>query len=143
MCTLVKEAPSFLIQRYIEFSILSMLWTLVIESLSWIELERLNEEAAIRKTVKQLRINDKALVKEARTLVYETVRRQNSIDFLINEALESDSFVKLKIGLRSFLRLYTYLVHYGGESLTRAYELIDHTIALLGLRDFRDSTLTR
>ena len=110
----------------------------MIESLSWIELERLNEEAAIRKTVKQLRINDKALVKEARTLVYETVRRQNSIDFLINEALESDSFVKLKIGLRSFLRLYTYLVHYGGESLTRAYELIDHTIALLGLRDFRD-----
>ena len=115
-----------------------MLWTLSIESLSWIELERLNEDAAIRKTVKQLRINDKKLVEEAKRLVYETVRRQNAIDFLIEEALEPNNLSSLKIGLRSFLRLYTYLVHYSGESLALAYELVDHVIGLFGKKDYRE-----
>jgi len=115
-----------------------MLWTLVIESLSWIELERLNEDAAIRKTVRQLRINDKALVDEAKKLVVETVRRQNALDFMIGEAMAPESMSELKIGLRSFLRLYTYLVHYAGESLARAYELVDSTVELLGKRGFRE-----
>ena len=115
---------------------MSLVWALAIESLSWIELERLNEDAAIRKTVKQLRINDKEVVTEARKLVYETIRRQNAIDFLVGEALEPDDLGSLKIGLRSFLRLYTYLVHYSDDSLSRAYELVDYAQELFSKRDF-------
>jgi 16S rRNA (cytosine967-C5)-methyltransferase len=114
----------------------SLLWALAIESLSWIELERLNEDAAIRKTVKQLKIYDKMLVAEARKLIYETVRRMNAINFLVNKALEPNNLRNLRIGLRSFLRLYTYLVHYSGDSHARAYELVDHAIDLIGKRDF-------
>jgi 16S rRNA (cytosine967-C5)-methyltransferase len=121
---------------FIEPIILSLLWALAIESLSWIELERLNEDAAIRKTVKQLRIDDKGVVTEARKMVYETIRRQNAIDFLVDEALEPNNLGNLKIGLRSFLRLYTYLVHYSGDSLARAYALVDYTRELIGKRDF-------
>ncbi len=116
---------------------MSLVWTIAIESLSWIELERLNEDAAIRKTVKQLRVNDKKLVDEAKALVYETVRRQNAIDFLVESALEPNNLGNLKIGLRSFLRLYTYLVHYSESSLARAFELVDHTRELLGKREFK------
>lgn len=113
------------------------MWTLAVESLSWIELERLNEDAAIRKTVKQLRINDKELVDEARNLVYETMRRLNSIDFLVDAALDPNHLGNLKIGLRSFLRLYTYLVHYSDESLAYAYELVDHMRAILRTREYK------
>jgi 16S rRNA (cytosine967-C5)-methyltransferase len=43
----------------------------------------------------------------------------------------------LRIGLRSFLRLYTYLVHYSESSLERAFELVDHMQGLLGKREFK------
>ena len=114
---------------------MSHVWALAIESLSWIELRRLNEDAAIRKTVKQLRIDDREHVNSARELVYETVRRQNAIDFLIEAALEPESLGELKIGLRSYLRLYTYLVHYSEDSLARANELVEHATQLFGKRD--------
>ncbi len=116
---------------------MSVIWALAIESLSWIELERLNEDAAIRKTVKQLRVKDRHLVDEAKKLVYETVRRQNALDFMIDEALEPNNLGNLKIGLRSFLRLYAYLVHYSDFSLASAYDLVDHTRAMLGKREFK------
>lgn len=116
---------------------MSHVWNIAIESLSWIELERLNEDAALRRTVKQLKIHDRGQVDEAKKLVYETVKRQNALDFIIDEALEPDDLGNLKIGLRSFLRLYSYLVHYSGESLSRAYELVDHTQTLMSKRDYK------
>ena len=116
---------------------MSHIWTLAVESLSWIELERLNEDAAIRKTVRQLRINDKAVVDEAKILVYETMRRLNAIDFLVDAALEPNNLGNLQIGLRSFLRLYTYLVHYSDEPLAYAYELVDHIRAILRKREYK------
>ncbi|MCW4012035.1 MAG: RsmB/NOP family class I SAM-dependent RNA methyltransferase [Candidatus Bathyarchaeota archaeon] len=111
--------------------------TLAVESLSWIELERLNEDAAIRKTVKQLKIDDKTVVDEARKLVYETMRRLNAIDFLVDAALEPDNLGNLQIGLRSFLRLYTYIVHYSDEPLAYAYELVDHMRTILRKREYK------
>lgn len=115
---------------------MSLLWALTIESLSWIELERLNEDAALRKTVKQLKIDDKELVQEARGLVYEAIRRKNAVDFIVDKALEPNNLGNLRIGLRSFLRLYTYLVHYSGGSLAGAFELVDYAMDLFGGRDF-------
>jgi 16S rRNA (cytosine967-C5)-methyltransferase len=87
--------------------------------------------------VKQLKISDKEAVDEASRLVYETTRRLNAVDFLVDEALKPNKLGNLKIGLRSFLRLFTYLVHYSGESLGFAYELVDHTKELLGKREYR------
>ena len=97
----------------------------------------MSEDAAIRKTVKQLRINDEVAVDEARILVYETIRRLNAVDFIVDEALKPNNLGNLKIGLRSFLRLYTYLVHYSDQSLAYAYELVDHTRELLGKREYK------
>jgi len=116
---------------------MSLSWTLAIEALSWIELERLNEDAAIRKTVKQLRIRDRATVDAATELVYETVRRKNSIDYLINSSLDPDNIGNQTVGVRSFLRLFTYYAHYSEESLGTAYQLTQHALDLLGQRDMR------
>ena len=116
---------------------MSLSWTLAIEALSWIELERLNEDAAIRKTVKQLRIRDRATVDAATELVYETVRRKNSIDYLINSSLDPDNIGNQTVGVRSFLRLFTYYAHYSEESLGTAYQLAQHALDLLGQRDMR------
>jgi len=116
---------------------LSIKWAIAIESLSWIELERLNEDAAVRKTLKQLRIYDRDQANEAKRLVYETIRRLNAIDFLVSEALRPNNLGNLKIGLRSFLRLFTYLVHYSDGSLVQAYELVDYTRELLGKKEYK------
>jgi 16S rRNA (cytosine967-C5)-methyltransferase len=109
----------------------------VIESLSWIELRRINEDAAIRRTVKQLNIYEKKIVETAKELVYETIRRQNSIDFIIKEVLEPRNFRELKIGLRSFLRLYTYLVHYSIDSLLQANELVEYVNRVFRKKDLK------
>ncbi|MFA9496282.1 MAG: RsmB/NOP family class I SAM-dependent RNA methyltransferase [Candidatus Bathyarchaeota archaeon] len=114
---------------------MSLSWTLAIEALSWIELERLNEDAAIRKTVKQLRIRDRVTVDAATELVYETVRRKNSIDYLINPSLDPDNIGNQTVGVRSFLRLFTYYAHYSEESLGTAYQLAQHAEDLLGKRN--------
>jgi 16S rRNA (cytosine967-C5)-methyltransferase len=116
---------------------LSLLWTLVIESLSWIELARINEDRAIRKSVRQLKIRNKDIVNEASNLVYETVRRQNALDYIIEEALRPNSLNDLTVGSRSFLRLYTYLVQYSNSSLIKAYELVDHAKKILGKNAFK------
>lgn len=110
---------------------MSLSWTLAIEALSWIELERLTEDAAIRKTVRQLKIHDKDVVDEASSLVYAIMKRRNAIDYIVNFAIEPQSLGNLNMGLRSYLRLFTHLAHYGGNSLSDAYQLSEHVKGLL------------
>lgn len=86
-------------------------WTLAIETLSWMELQRLGERLALAKAAKQLGIKDPAAIGLAHKLVYETVRRQNFIDLLINSALAPRSLHDFRLGPQAFLRLYTYYVH--------------------------------
>ena len=117
---------------------MSLVWSIVIESLSWIELRGLNEDSALIKTVKQLKVDDREQFEEARHYIYETVRRLNALDFLIDMALSPRNMGDLKVGLRSFLRFYTYLVHYGGGSLSRAHELVAYTRGILGKNDFEE-----
>lgn len=83
-------------------------WTLAIETLSWMQMQRLSERAALTRTVKQLGIRDPAAVRFAHMLACETVRRQNFIDRFISVALKPKTMSELDRGLRAFLRLYVY-----------------------------------
>jgi len=97
-------------------------WTLAIETMSWIELQRISERTALTKAAKQLGIDDSSAVRLAHKLVCETSRRKNLIDFLINSVLPPQSLNDFKLGLRAFLRLYTYetkIVHTGFEKAVR------------------------
>ncbi len=97
-------------------------WTLAIETMSWIELQRISERTALAKAAKQLGIDDSSAVRLAHKLVCEAGRRKNLIDFLINSVLPPQSLDDFKLGLRAFLRLYTYeakIVHTGFEKAVR------------------------
>jgi 16S rRNA (cytosine967-C5)-methyltransferase len=83
-------------------------WRLAIETLSWIELQRLGERLALNRAAKQLGIKDPKAIGLAHRLVSETLRKKNYIDFLLNSALAPWSLNDFKLGLRAFLRLYIH-----------------------------------
>jgi 16S rRNA (cytosine967-C5)-methyltransferase len=83
-------------------------WTLAIETLSWMEMQKLSERLALAKTVKQLGIKDANAVRLAHMLVCETIRRQNFIDSFINNAIKPESLSEFNLGVQAFLRLYVY-----------------------------------
>lgn len=83
-------------------------WTLAIEALSWMEMQKLSERLALAKTVKQLGIRDADALRLAHMLVCETARRRNFIDAFINKTLKSETIGEFDLGVQAFLRLYVY-----------------------------------
>jgi 16S rRNA (cytosine967-C5)-methyltransferase len=112
-------------------------WTIALEALSWVELQKINEDAALSRTVKQLRIKDRRATKEAGILLYEVMKRRNTLDYLINVALEPRKIGDLDVGLRSFLRLYTFMIHYSGNPYLESHRLSEHVRGILGAKKLR------
>jgi 16S rRNA (cytosine967-C5)-methyltransferase len=83
-------------------------WTVAIETLSWIELQKLSERLALAKTVKQLGVRNPNAVRYAYGLVVETVRRKNLIDTFVNSVLKPEEISEFNMGVQAFLRLYVY-----------------------------------
>jgi 16S rRNA (cytosine967-C5)-methyltransferase len=83
-------------------------WTLAIETLSWMQMQKLNEHLALARTVRQLDISNADTARLAHRLVSETVRRQNLIDKFINYALKPSKLAEFDLGVQAFLRLYVY-----------------------------------
>ena len=83
-------------------------WTIAIETLSWMEIRRLNERSALMRTTKQLGIKDAGAIRLAYGLVVETTRRKNLIDKFINTIITPKKIGEYNQGLQAFLRLYVY-----------------------------------
>jgi len=83
-------------------------WKVAIETLSWIELQKLSERLALARTVKQLDIRDSNAVRYAYRLVVETIRRKNLIDKFVNNVLQPKKIAEFNMGIQAFLRLYVY-----------------------------------
>jgi len=83
-------------------------WTLAIETLSWMEMQRLSERLALARTVRQLDIRDSDAVRLAHMLVCETIRRRNFIDKFINQTMKPSMIDDYELGVQAFLRLYVY-----------------------------------
>ena len=83
-------------------------WMLAIETLSWMEMQKLSERLALAKTIKQLGISNSNAVRLAHRLAVETVRRRNFIDKFINNALDPNAISEFNLGVQAFLRLYVY-----------------------------------
>ena len=113
-------------------------WTLAIETLSWIELQRLGERLALNKATKQLKIRDYRAVGLAHRLVSETLRRKNYIDFLLNSALTPKILNDLKLGPRAFLRLYLYETKLAEGNLDNAPKIARMGRSILGWWDLKD-----
>jgi len=113
-------------------------WALAIETLSWIELQRLGERLALTKAARQLAIQDPRVVGLAHKLVFETQRRLNAIDSALASVLISKSLSHYKLGLQSFLRLYTYNVLFEGVDFEKAAAIAGMGRSILGWRELND-----
>ncbi len=91
-------------------------WTLAIETLSWMEMRKLSERLALVKTEKQFGIRNADAVKFAHQIVYETIRRKNLIDRLVNSILKPQAIHELSLDVQSFLRLYVYQTRFAKHS---------------------------
>ncbi len=114
-------------------------WTLAIETLSWIELQRLGERLALTKTAKQLGIKDRKAIGLAHRLVSETLRKKNYIDFLLNSALAPQSINNFKLGPRAFLRLYVYETKILDGNFEKAAKIARMGRSILGWRELKDA----
>ncbi len=113
-------------------------WTLAIETLSWIELQRLGERLALTKAAKQLAIQDPKAVRLAHKLVFETQRRLNAINSVLALVLSPRSLSDYKLGPQSFLRLYTYNVLFERADFQRAATIAGMGRSILGWRELND-----
>ncbi len=113
-------------------------WALAIETLSWIELQRLGERLALTKAARQLAIQNPKVVGLAHKLVFETQRRLNTIDFILASVLTPRSLSDYKLGLQSFLRLYTYNVLFESADFRKAAVIARMGRSILGWRHLND-----
>jgi 16S rRNA (cytosine967-C5)-methyltransferase len=113
-------------------------WTLAIETLSWIELQRLGERLALAKTARQLGIDDSKVLGLAHKLVFETLRRQNLIDAVINSVLAPQSLSDFKMGTKAFLRLFTYETKIKESDFQKAALIARTGRSVLGWRELNE-----
>jgi 16S rRNA (cytosine967-C5)-methyltransferase len=83
-------------------------WTIAIETLSWMDMQKLSERLALARTVKQLGAKDPNAIRYAYGLVVETTRRRNLIDKFVNTVVAPKKIGEYSLGIQSFLRLYVY-----------------------------------
>ena len=83
-------------------------WEVAIETLSWMEMQKLSERLALERTIKQLRMGNPNAVRYGYGLVCETSRRKNLIDDFINGVLKPKTISEFTLGVQAFLRLYVY-----------------------------------
>jgi 16S rRNA (cytosine967-C5)-methyltransferase len=114
-------------------------WELAIETLSQMELQGLGERLALTKTAKQLKIRDARIIGLAHRLVFETVRRRNFIDFLLNSTLAPHALNDFKPKSRAFLRLYTYETKMVNDSFEKAVNIARMGRSILGWRELREA----
>jgi len=113
-------------------------WTLAIETLSWIELQRLGERLALAKAAKQLGIGDLKVLGLAHKLVFETLRRKNLIDSVINAVLAPRSLSDFKLGPQAFLRLFTYEIKFEKGDAQKAALIARTGRSILGWRELNE-----
>jgi 16S rRNA (cytosine967-C5)-methyltransferase len=105
-------------------------------------MRRLNERAALMKTVKQLTIKDPSAVRFAYGLVVETERRKNLIDKFINTVVEPKKIGEYTMGIQAFLRLYVYqtrvVKNWGRINLKEAENVASMGRAILGWQTMRE-----
>jgi 16S rRNA (cytosine967-C5)-methyltransferase len=116
--------------------VLKNAWTVAIETLSWIEMQRLSERIALAKTIKQLNETNSNAIRYAYGLVIETTRHRNLIDKFINTTITPTKIEELNLGIQSFLRLYVYQTrvtkNWGKYNLQEAQSIASMARSILG-----------
>jgi len=116
--------------------VLKNAWTIAIETLSWIEMQRLSEHIALAKTIKQLNETNSNAIRYAYGIVVETTRCRNLIDKFINSIIAPKNIGEFTLGVQSFLRLYVYQTrvtkNWGKYNLQEAQNIASMARSILG-----------
>ncbi|MGD6934933.1 MAG: RsmB/NOP family class I SAM-dependent RNA methyltransferase [Candidatus Bathyarchaeia archaeon] len=117
-------------------------WTIAIETLSWIEMQRLSEHIALARTIKQLNETNPNAIRYAYGLVVETTRRRNLIDKYINTVIAPKKISEFNLGVQAFLRLYVYQTrvakNWGKYNLQEAQNIAGMGRNILGWKTLSD-----
>jgi 16S rRNA (cytosine967-C5)-methyltransferase len=105
-------------------------------------MRRLNERAALMRTVKQLGVKDPNAIRFAYGLVVETERRKNLIDKFINAVVAPKKINEYTMGIQAFLRLYVYQTrvskNWAKINLKEAENVASMGRAILGWQTMRE-----
>ncbi|XHH07868.1 MAG: RsmB/NOP family class I SAM-dependent RNA methyltransferase [Candidatus Bathyarchaeia archaeon] len=117
-------------------------WTIAIETLSWIEMQRLSEHIALAKTIKQLEETNSNAIRYAYGMVIETTRRRNLIDKFVNTVITPKKIGEFNLGVQAFLRLYVYQTrvakNWGKYNLQEAQNIASLARSILGWKTLSD-----
>jgi 16S rRNA (cytosine967-C5)-methyltransferase len=117
-------------------------WTIAIETLSWMEMQKLSERLALARTVKQLGANNPNAIRYAYGLVVETTRRRNLVDKFVNTVVAPKKISEYNLGIQSFLRLYVYQTRVAKKwakiNLQEAEHIASLGRAILGWQTLRE-----
>ena len=117
-------------------------WTIAIETLSWMEMQKLSEHLALARIIKQLSIKDPSAIRYAYGLVVETTRRRNLIDKFVNTVMATKKIGEHNLGVQAFLRLYVYQTrvqrNWGKINLQEAQHIASLGRAILGWQTIRE-----
>jgi 16S rRNA (cytosine967-C5)-methyltransferase len=83
-------------------------WTIAIETLSWMEMQKLSEHLALTRTIRQLGAKDPHAIRYAYGLAVESTRRKNLIDTFVDAVIVPKQIDEYNQGIQAFLRLYVY-----------------------------------
>jgi len=108
---------------------------LAIESLSWMEIDNLSERSSLIRTSKQLGIRDTDSLKMAHAMIIETTRRLNMIDKVANTILSPRSLEDYTMGVKNFIRLYSYWTRFRKSNTDQAATLLSVAREILGWRE--------
>ena len=106
--------------------------TIAVEALSWMELEGLSERQAFNRSYKQLKLRNEKALRFGFSLMTETIRRLNVIDHIAKWAVSPKNLDESKLGVKNFLRIYIYWVHFKKASFKEAIEFIKTGRRILG-----------
>jgi 16S rRNA (cytosine967-C5)-methyltransferase len=105
-------------------------------------MRRLNERAALMRTVKQLGTKDPSAIRFAYGLIVETERRKNLIDKFINTTIAPKNMGEYTMGVQAFLRLYVYQTrvvrNWGKVNLKEAESIASMGRVILGWQTMRE-----
>ncbi len=113
-------------------------WKLAVETLNWVESRRVGERLALTKAAEELEIKDPVILGLAQKFVFETLRRLNAINSILNTVLAPSSLSDFKQGVKSFLRLYTYQVTFENADFNKAVAITRTGRKVLGWRQLND-----
>jgi 16S rRNA (cytosine967-C5)-methyltransferase len=105
---------------------------MAVEALSWMELDGLSERQAFNRSYRQLKLRNEKALRFGFSLITETMRRLNVIDYIANWAVSPKNLDDCKLGVKNFLRIYIYWVHFRKADFNKTLEFIKTGRRILG-----------